>query len=90
MKKIFALIAAIVLFGGMDAEGASPKAGPSVKDLEQVVIEVNEKKITLGEIEQRLNRFAPAVRIRIRKNKDRFLEGLVQGELLYQEAIPGK
>ena len=33
---------------------------------------------------------APAVRIRIRKNKERFLEGLVQGELLYQEAIRQK
>ena len=51
---------------------------------------MNEKKITLGEIEQRLKQFAPAVRIRIRKNKGRFLEGLVQGELLYQEAIRQK
>ncbi len=90
MKKIFMLIVVIALFCGLDAEGASKKADPSMKDLDQVVIEVNEQKITLGEIEQRLNRFAPAVRIRIRKNKDRFLDGLVQGELLYQEAIRQK
>ena len=90
MKKIFALLAAIFLFGSPDAEGASKKTGPSMKDLEQVVIEVNGKKITLGEIEARLRQLAPAVRIRIRKNKERFLEGLVQGELLYQEAIRQK
>ncbi len=90
MKKIFALLAAIFLFGSPDAEGASKKTGPSMKDLEQVVIEVNGKKITLGEIEARLRQLAPAVRIRIRKNKKRFLEGLVQGELLYQEAIRQK
>ena len=90
MKKIFALLAAILLFGSPDAEGASKKAGPSMKDMEQVVIEVNGKKITLGEIEARLRQLAPAVRIRIRKNKERFLEGLVQGELLYQEAIRKK
>ena len=90
MKKIFALLAAILLFGSPGAEGASKKAGPSMKDMEQVVIEVNGKKITLGEIEARLRQLAPAVRIRIRKNKERFLEGLVQGELLYQEAIRQK
>lgn len=90
MKKIFALIAAIVLFGGLGAEGASKKADLSMKDLDQVVIEVNEKKITLGEIEARLRQLAPAVRIRIRRNKRRFLEGLVQGELLYQEAVRQK
>ncbi len=90
MKKIFALLAAIFLFGSPDAEGASKKADPSMKNMEQVVIEVNGKKITLGEIEARLRQLAPAVRIRIRKNKKRFLEGLVQGELLYQEAIRQK
>lgn len=90
MKKIFALLAAILLFGSPDAEGASKKTGPSMKDMEQVVIEVSGKKITLGEIEARLRQLAPAVRIRIRKNKERFLEGIVQGELLYQEAIRQK
>ena len=90
MKKLFALIAAIAMSGGLSAEGASKKADSSMKGMEQVVIEVNEKKITLGEIEQRLKQLAPAVRIRIRKNKERFLDGLVQGELLYQEAIRQK
>ncbi len=90
MKKIFALIAAIALSCGLGAEGASRKGGPAMKELGRVVIEVNEKKITLGEIEARLRQLAPAVRIRIRKNKERFLEGIVQGELLYQEAIRQK
>ncbi len=90
MKRIFTLLAAVLFFGGPDAEGASKKTNPSMKDMEQVVIEVNEQKITLGEIEARLGRLAPAVRIRIRKNKGQFLEGLVQGELLYQEAVRRK
>ena len=90
MKEMGALIAAVLLFGGLQAEGASRKTGPSTKDMGQVVIEVNEKKITLGEIEQRMRQLAPAVRIRIRKNKERFLDGLVQGELLYQEAVRQK
>jgi len=79
MKKIFTLLAALVLSGGLDAEGASKKTDPSAKDMEQVVIEVNGTRITLGEIEARLRQLAPAVRIRIRKNKGRFLEGLFRG-----------
>lgn len=90
MKKISALFVAILLFGGLDAEGASKKPDPPMKDMGQVVVEVNDKKITLEEIEERLGQLAPAVRIRIRKNKEQFLEGLVQGELLYQEAIRRK
>ena len=87
MKRILALLGALVLCGGLDAEGASGEKGPPAKDMSQVVIEVNERKITLGEVEGRLKRMAPAVRIRIRENKEAFLDGLVQGELLYQEAI---
>lgn len=90
MKKTFALVAALVLSGVLGAEGAGKKADPSMKDMARVVIEVNHKKITLGEIESRLRQLAPAVRIRIRKNKGQFLDGLVQGELLYQEAVRQK
>ena len=90
MKKISALIVVILLLGGLDAEGASKKNDGSMKNLGEAVVEVNDKKITLGEIEQRLRTLAPAVRIRIRKNKQQFLEGLVQGELLYQEALRRK
>ena len=90
MKKISALIVVILLFGGLDAEGASKKNDGSMKNLGEAVVEVNDKKITLGEIEQRLRTLAPAVRIRIRKNKQQFLDGLVQGELLYQEALRRK
>ena len=61
-----------------------------MKNMDEPVVEVNDKKITLGEIEQRLRTLAPAVRIRIRKNKQQFLDGLVQGELLYQEALRRK
>ena len=90
MKKISALIVVILLLGGLDAEGASKKNDGSMKNLGEAVVEVNDKKITLGEIEQRLRTLAPAVRIRIRKNKQQFLDGLVQGELLYQEALRRK
>ena len=90
MKKISALIVVILLFGGLAAEGASKKNDGSMKNLGEAVVEVNDKKITLGEIEQRLRTLAPAVRIRIRKNKQQFLDGLVQGELLYQEALRRK
>ena len=90
MKKISALIVVILLFGGLAAEGAGKKNDGSMKNLGEAVVEVNDKKITLGEIEQRLRTLAPAVRIRIRKNKQQFLDGLVQGELLYQEALRRK
>ncbi len=90
MKKISALIVVILLLGGLDAEGAGKKNDGSMKNMDEPVVEVNDKKITLGEIEQRLRTLAPAVRIRIRKNKQQFLEGLVRGELLYQEALRRK
>ncbi len=87
MKEISTLIIAVLLFGGTPAEGAEGGNDESVSNMNQIVIEVNDKKITLGEIEQRLKLMAPAVRIRIRENREQFLEGLVQAELLYQEAI---
>ena len=90
MKRISVLVLTLVLSGSLCAEGASEKGAAAMKDLAQVVIEVNDKKITLGEIEQRLSAMASAVRLRIRANKQRFLDGLVQGELLYQEAIRQK
>ncbi len=90
MKRIFALLAAILFFGCPLAEGASGENALSGKDMGQVVIEVNDQKFTLGEIEERLKQLAPAVRIRIRQNKEQFLEGIVQGELLYQEALRRK
>ena len=87
VKKAPALAAAALLLGGAPAGDAQEKSGAPTRDANAVVIEVNEKKITLKDIEERLKLLAPAVRIRIRENKGRFLDGLVQGELLYQEAI---
>lgn len=87
VKKAPALAAAALLLGGAPAGDAQEKSGAPARDANAVVIEVNEKKITLKDIEERLKLLAPAVRIRIRENKGRFLDGLVQGELLYQEAI---
>ena len=87
VKKASALAAAALLLGGAPAGDAQEKSGAPARDANAVVIEVNEKKITLKDIEERLKLLAPAVRIRIRENKGRFLDGLVQGELLYQEAI---
>lgn len=93
-KAAPALIAAALLLGppglpggpSKRAAGAAEKGGAPARDLSRVVVEVNGKKITLGDIEERLKLLAPAVRIRIRENKGQFLEGLVQSELLYQEA----
>lgn len=87
VKKAPALAAAALLLGGAPAGNAQEKSGAPARGANAVVIEVNEKKITLKDIEERLKLLAPAVRIRIRENKGRFLDGLVQGELLYQEAI---
>lgn len=87
VKKAPALAAAALLLGGAPAGDAQEKSGAPARDANAVVIEVNEKKITLKDIEERLKLLAPAVRIRIRENKGRFLDDLVQGELLYQEAI---
>ncbi|MEK6711208.1 MAG: peptidyl-prolyl cis-trans isomerase [Nitrospinota bacterium] len=67
---------------------ASPPASPPPQDKSQVVVaEVNGRKITLAELEERLSQAPPAVRIQIRNNKEQFIEGLVQAELLYQEAL---
>lgn len=90
-KAALALIAAALLLGPPGLPGgaslrAAEKGGAPARDLSRVVVEVNGKKITLGDIEERLKLLAPAVRIRIRENKGQFLEGLVQSELLYQEA----
>ncbi len=86
MKTMLALIMALALLGGARA-GAASGEGAASTDANQVVVRVNDTKITLGEIESRLGLLAPAVRIRIRENKKQFLEGLVQSELLYQEAM---
>lgn len=87
MRRALALIAAILLLGNPLTGGAAEEKDAPAERMGQVVVEVNGEKITLGEIEERLRLLAPAVRIRIRENKEQFLEGLVQAELLYQEAV---
>ena len=68
--------------------GPASPAKPAKEDKSAVVVaEINGRKITLAELEERLAEAPPAVRIRIRKNKEQYLENLVQSELLYQEAV---
>jgi peptidyl-prolyl cis-trans isomerase C len=70
---------------------AAPAAAPPKEDKSQVVVaEINGRKITLADLEERLALAPPAVRLRIRQNKTQYLDGLVQSELLYQEAVRRK
>ncbi len=87
MKRTLTLMAVVLLLGYPLAGGAAERKDAPGERMRQVVVEVNGEQITLGEIEERLRLLAPAVRIRIRENKEQFLEGLVQAELLYQEAV---
>lgn len=70
---------------------SAPAGAPAKEDKSKVVVaEINGHKITLADLEERLEQAPPAVRIQIRKNKEQFLDGLVQSELLYQEAVRRK
>jgi len=51
-----------------------------------VVASVNGFKITLADIDFRLQLLPSAVRLRVKKNKKKFLESIVRSELLFQEA----
>ncbi|MED5579927.1 MAG: peptidyl-prolyl cis-trans isomerase [Nitrospinota bacterium] len=51
-----------------------------------VVATVNGFKITLADIDFRLQLLSSAVRLRVKKNKKKFLESIVRSELLFQEA----
>ena len=69
----------------------APSGAPAKEDKSKVVVaEINGHKITLADLEERLEQAPPAVRIQIRKNKEQYLDGLVQSELLYQEAVQRK
>lgn len=66
---------------------AAPAAAPPQEDKSKVVVaEINGRKITLAELEERLRQVSPAVRLQIRSKKEQFIDGIVQSELLYQEA----
>ncbi|OGL58715.1 MAG: hypothetical protein A3J27_09395 [Candidatus Tectomicrobia bacterium RIFCSPLOWO2_12_FULL_69_37] len=82
-------VLALLLTGVVPAlSGPASPAKPAKEDKSAVVVaEINGRKITLAELEERLAEAPPAVRIRIRKNKEQYLENLVQSELLYQEAV---
>lgn len=70
---------------------SAPAAGPPKEDKSKVIVaEINGRRITLAELEERLNQAPPAVRLQIRNNKEQYLDGLVQSELLYQEALRRK
>lgn len=80
---------ALVLVGAMlilAAPAASSAPAPKEDKSKVVVAEINGHKITLADLEERLEQAPPAVRLQILKNKQQFLDGLVQSELLYQEA----
>jgi len=64
------------------------KYGLTPKQAKQVLAEVGDTKITLGEFAEQLGRQSPYVRARYRnpERKREFLENLVQFELLAQEA----
>ncbi|MDA1000757.1 MAG: peptidyl-prolyl cis-trans isomerase [bacterium] len=71
------------------AAGAEKKKSAAQNESAEVAI-INGKKLTLGEINQLIGRFPPTVQIRIRKNREKFLSGLIETELLFQEAIRRK
>lgn len=83
-------VLALLLAGVMPAFSApaSPARPPVKEDKSQVVVAVvNGRRITLAELEEQLGQAPPAVRLQIRKNTEQFLDGVVQSELLYQEAL---
>jgi len=85
------LFAVFFAFSGGAAPARTGEPAPQGADKSQVVVaEVNGRKITMAEVEERLALMPPAVRIQVRKNREQFLEGLVQAELLYQEALHRK
>ena len=51
-----------------------------------IVASVNGHKITLADIEFRLSLLSSAMKLRVKKNKKKFLEAIVRSELLFQEA----
>lgn len=71
------------------AAGAERKGKAAPNDSVEVAI-INGKKLTLGEVNRQIKRFPPAVQIRIQRNRAKFLSGLIETELLFQEAVRRK
>ncbi len=55
-------------------------------DQAKVLAQVNDKKITLGDFNAQLAEVSPKLRPFIKAQKGRYLQGLIEEELLYQEA----
>ena len=51
-----------------------------------IVASVNGYKITMADIDFRLSLLSSAMKLRVKKNKKKFLESIVRSELLFQEA----
>ena len=51
-----------------------------------IVASVNGYKITMADIDFRLSLLSSAMKLRVKKNKKKFLESIVRSDLLFQEA----
>tara|TARA_Y100000588_G_scaffold383778_1_gene473796 strand:+ start:6373 stop:7233 length:861 start_codon:yes stop_codon:yes gene_type:complete len=82
--KLFLFFPIFFLFFQISPLDAKKKN--NVKKSKIIVASVNGHKITLADIEFRLSLLSSAMKLRVKKNKRKFLESIVRAELLFQEA----
>lgn len=80
--KLFLFFPILFLF----LQVSTVDAKKNIKKSNIIVASVNGYKITMADIEFRLSLLSSAMKLRVRKNKRKFLEQIVHSELLFQEA----
>ncbi|MEE9275156.1 MAG: peptidyl-prolyl cis-trans isomerase [bacterium] len=81
---------ALLLLASAPASAAPGKKGAKPDASKVVVAIINGYRLTVGELEEKLKTLPPTVQMRIRKNRDKYINGIIQAELLYQEAVRRK
>ena len=80
--KLFLFFPILFLF----LQVSTVDAKKNIKKSNVIVASVNGYKITMADIEFRLSLLSSAMKLRVKKNKRKFLEQIVHSELLFQEA----
>ena len=76
----------LILFLLISISPVDAKKGKNNDKSKIIVATVNGHNITLADIEFRLSLLSSAMKLRVKKNKKKFLEAIVRSELLFQEA----
>ena len=90
--RFLALARSSLVLGDLRLQTGQDQAGPGQPELGQVVAKVDDAVITVGDVQDRINKQSPFVRARYttHEKKKEFLDSLIRFEVMADEAAAAR